>query len=143
MDHESVLRTLPSAMERNTTKVDKLRITKHASGEQCRAIGFAAGCPIKLDKLDLAYNELSGSLLMEPFALMPNITQILLKGNNFPTMPSGLCSYTSTKLERLNLMDNQVSGQLPTEIGCLSVMTSMNFGDNKLSGILPSELVCW
>ena len=40
----------------------------------------------------------------------------------------------------INLMENTLHGQLPTELGLLSNLQELDFGNNQISGLIPSEL---
>tara|TARA_Y100000591_G_scaffold317476_1_gene327229 strand:+ start:784 stop:1110 length:327 start_codon:yes stop_codon:yes gene_type:complete len=45
-----------------------------------------------------------------------------------------------TKLERLWLVDNQLTGSIPPEIGNLNDLTSLYLRNNQLTGSIPSEI---
>ena len=65
---------------------------------------------------------------------------VLSLGNNQLSgeMPAELGSLLS--LERLSLNDNQLSGEIPSELGNLLNLQRLDLSDNQLSGEIPSEL---
>ena len=44
-------------------------------------------------------------------------------------------------MERLSLASNQLSGELPPELGNLSNLGGLTIGRNQLSGCVPSSLL--
>ena len=48
--------------------------------------------------------------------------------------------YLSNNLEILNLSSNQLTGEIPLEIGRLDRLTSLYLNDNQLTGFIPFEL---
>ena len=65
---------------------------------------------------------------------------VLSLGNNQLSgeMPAELGNLLS--LERLSLNDNQLSGEIPSELGNLLNLQRLDLSDNQLSGGIPSEL---
>ena len=52
----------------------------------------------------------------------------------------GVTTDGNGRVVRLELFDNQLSGELPSELGRLSNLEGLHLNDNQLSGELPSEL---
>ena len=44
------------------------------------------------------------------------------------------------RVTELNLIDNELSGSIPSELGNLANLTELNLSSNQLSGSIPSEL---
>ena len=68
-----------------------------------------------------------------------NVTQLLLQSNdlsgNIPTEIGELAN-----LRNLNLSDNDIRGSIPTQIGDLANVTRLDLSRNKLSGSIPSKI---
>ena len=68
-----------------------------------------------------------------------NVTGLVLNSNQLSgQLPSELGSLSS--LTGLWLGDNQLSGEIPQELGSLSNLTGLSLGNNQLSGEIPAEL---
>lgn len=111
-----------------------------------------------LERLDLSNNRFSGGIPVEFAAL--TLLQDLLVQNNFLTNPLprtiwGTTALTTTadrkndaqitstglrSLTRLNISNNQMSGEIPTEIVNATALQEFIASNNKLSGSLPSTL---
>lgn len=59
--------------------------------------------------------------------------------NNTPCSWHGVAC-TSQRITHLTLINNQLSGAIPSEIGNLGELTFLHLGENKLSGIIPKEI---
>ncbi|KAL6603890.1 hypothetical protein ACP70R_044251 [Stipagrostis hirtigluma subsp. patula] len=93
----------------------------------------------QLSELYLQENNLSGPI---PGALgrCKNLDKLNLSCNNFDgSIPKQLFTLSSLS-EGLDLSHNQLSGQIPTEIGSLINLGPLNMSNNKLSGQIPSTL---
>ena len=44
------------------------------------------------------------------------------------------------KITNLNLYDNQLTGEIPPEIGDLTNLSNLNLSSNQLSGEIPPEI---
>lgn len=92
-----------------------------------------------LQKLDLAGNELSGTMPSQICDWVPFIVDLDLSSNKFsgPIPPElGKCQY----LNNLMLSDNGLSGSIPYEIASLSRLKKLSVADNRLTGTVPSSL---
>ena len=68
-----------------------------------------------------------------------NVTGLVLNSNQLSgQLPSELGSLSS--LTGLWLGDNQLTGDIPQELGSLSNLTGLSLGNNQLSGEIPAEL---
>ncbi|KAB8109001.1 hypothetical protein EE612_045089, partial [Oryza sativa] len=88
--------------------------------------------------LDLSYNNLTGAIPRELFALQ-NLTKLLLLSNDlagFIPPEIGNC----TNLYRLRLNGNRLSGTIPAEIGNLKNLNFLDLGGNRLTGPLPAAM---
>ena len=67
------------------------------------------------------------------------VTELDLLANQLSgSIPSELGNLAN--LERLTLYDNQLSGSIPSELGNLANLQALGLHDNQLSGSIPSEL---
>ncbi|XP_076930756.1 receptor-like protein EIX1 [Bidens hawaiensis] len=108
--------------------------------------------------IDLRFNNFSG-----PVPLFPSNTETLvLRNNMFTGLVSLLCEFTNiiridlsnnqlsgelpdcwmnlTSLYYLNLENNNFSGKIPTSMGSLSYLEMLSLRSNSLTGELPSSL---
>ncbi|CAK9178726.1 unnamed protein product [Ilex paraguariensis] len=101
----------------------------------------------KLSTIDLSLNKLDGPIPPSFFASMV-LTNLNLSGNQFTGTIPFQGSHTSELLvlpsyppiESLDLSDNSLTGNLPSDIGNLGRLKLLNLAKNKLSGKLPDEL---
>ncbi|XVF78944.1 hypothetical protein PTKIN_Ptkin14bG0179200 [Pterospermum kingtungense] len=118
-----------------------------------------------LQSLNLGNNQLSGNFLGTVISTLPrlqilqvpfnnitgpippslaNITklQVLnLSSNAFTgNVPTGLCSSSSTSLQKLLLAGNFLSGPVPADIGNCNNLRAIDFSFNNLSGSIPPRV---
>ncbi|KAL4631878.1 hypothetical protein ACB092_04G009900 [Castanea dentata] len=89
-----------------------------------------------LTGLDLSNNKLSGSLPFDIAELVPFVTSLDLSGNKFSgEIPKSFanCSY----LNLLLLDHNQLTAQIPPELGLRSRIKAFGVSNNMLSGVVP------
>ena len=92
----------------------------------------------RVTRLDLSYNQLSGTIPAE-LGNLSSLTELELGGNQLSgTIPVELGNLT--RLTTLDLNYNQLSGTIPAELGNLSSLTTLRLDDNQLSGTIPAEL---
>ena len=98
----------------------------------------ALGSLAKLERLELAWNELTGPL---PTSLdrLSNLRSLRLGGNELTgRVPDGLGNLTD--LEQLELGWNELTGPIPASLGRLSNLRSLRLGGNELTGRVPDGL---
>lgn len=100
--------------------------------------GNISSKPAKLGQLNLANNQLSGSL---PFSLsnFSSLQILLLSGNKFsgPIPPS---IGDLRQVLKLDLSGNSISGGIPPEIGKCDHLTYVDLSQNNLSGSIPPQV---
>jgi len=88
-------------------------------------------------EIDLSSNQFEGSIP----SFLSQTTSLLLSNNKFSDLVSFLCNKSNSNiLERLDLSNNQLKGELPN---CWNNLTSLRFVDlsnNKLSGKIPISM---
>lgn len=97
-----------------------------------------------MHSINLANNEFSGTLptLLGDYQTLRNVN---LSGNNFS---GSLANITATfrsgsVLEKLDLSDNDFTGQFPAAIKTLARLKELRLGDNNFSGCLPTDWQNW
>nr|DAD31369.1 TPA_asm: hypothetical protein HUJ06_010220 [Nelumbo nucifera] len=91
-----------------------------------------------LSRLDLSYNNFSGPLLVEFFA-MPKLKFLILAFNQFSgCIPPELGNLPL--LQALDLSFNRLTGQIPSTIGKLSSLLWLMLANNSLTGAIPREI---
>ena len=92
----------------------------------------------RVTRLDLAINQLTGSIPSE-LGSLANLVQLQLWENQLTgTIPSQLGSLAT--LEVLALDDNQLTGAIPSGLGSLTNLQELHLTRNQLSGTIPPEL---
>ena len=85
--------------------------------------------------------DLTGTLPDEFGLYFPAVIECLLPGNNFTgNIPSTVGNMTM--LTRLNLAENEFSGQIPKSIGSLSMLQFADFSGNSLASIEKGTFKC-
>ena len=117
-----------------------LRVTKLELGENqlTGTLPPELGGLTNLETLNLTRNELTGPI---PSALstLTNLEVLALGGNQLTgTVPTWLGSLTN--LQGLYLWRNQLTGTVPAGLGRLSTLLNLQLSDNQLTGTLPPEL---
>ena len=52
----------------------------------------------------------------------------------------GVTTNSNGRVIKLNLFSNQLTGEIPPELGSLTSLTTLNLADNELTGPIPTEL---
>ncbi|KAF5740655.1 hypothetical protein HS088_TW11G00732 [Tripterygium wilfordii] len=89
--------------------------------------------------LTLANNKFTGPIPRSIFKAMSSLTEVLLLNNQL----TGCLPYEIGLLEEaivFDIGDNQLTGRLPFSLGCLSKVEQLNFAGNKLFGAIPDVL---
>jgi Leucine rich repeat len=105
------------------------------------------GTYTKLSMLDLSLNTLTGPILPGLFTSL-TLTSLNLSGNGFngsiPIQSShnteSLVLPSYSLLEILDLSNNILTENIPSDIGNMQGLRILNLSRNKLSGVLPPEL---
>lgn len=126
---------LPTALPTDTTSL--IAVNAGYSGTMPTQLGDLTN----LDKIELTFNNLNGSLPTEigrwtllegPFGFQANALT-----SSIPTEVGLLTGLT----ENLLLHSNALTGDLPSEVGHISLITaSFNVIENKLNGTVPSQI---
>ncbi|KAF5730178.1 Leucine-rich repeat protein kinase family protein [Tripterygium wilfordii] len=91
-----------------------------------------------VSRLDLSYNNFSGSLPVE-FSQMLSLKFLILAYNQFnATIPSEFGNLQN--LQALDLSFNRLSGFIPSSLGKLDSLLWLMLADNLLTGNIPREL---
>ena len=91
------------------------------------------------ERLDLSYNQLTGSIPPE----MGNLINLTLLGLTDNQLTGSISSELSnmTNLSSLYLSQNQLTGSIPPEIGNLINLERLHLYNNQFSGLIP-ESIC-
>ncbi|RZC64946.1 hypothetical protein C5167_008638 [Papaver somniferum] len=93
---------------------------------------------LSLKQLDLADNQLNGSLPTQLFELL-NLTDLYLNNNTLiGTIPALIGNLNS--VETLTLYHNNLHGEIPKEIGLLGKLQNFYLYENQFSGEIPLEI---
>ncbi|WJX36510.1 hypothetical protein P8452_24378 [Trifolium repens] len=88
--------------------------------------------------LSVSFNNITGNV---PLSIVANCTQLHvldLSSNGFTgNVPSMFCP---SKLEKLLLADNHLSGNVPAKLGECKSLRTIDFSFNNLSGSIPKEV---
>eukprot|EP00873_Tetraselmis_striata_P028051 jgi/Tetstr1/448315/TSEL_035599.t1 len=100
----------------------------------------AWGLMPRLRELDLSMNALSGAL---PVALgnISTLTEVSLDANHFNGTLPGLAWAALTRLQRINLGDNNLTGTIPTEWSAMISLRSLTLSGNNLTGDIPASFL--
>lgn len=90
-----------------------------------------------LKSLDLAYAQFVGAV-PEEIGNLINLTDLHLETNQLTNIPESITRLT--KLEYLNISNNQIEQNLPDSIGNLVNLKILRFNYNKFSGAIPFSL---
>lgn len=115
--------------------LERLRVTKNQlSGKIPDGVW---GLP-SLNMMDFSYNHFIGSISPRIGAAAKTLKQLILSNNKFSgELPKELGKLTL--LERLYLDNNDFSGPLPSEFGLLNQISSLHLEKNSFSGSIPAE----
>ena len=96
------------------------------------------GTPRRVIKLSISSQGLNGTIPSE-IALLSSLEELILWGNQLSgEIPADLGNLT--RLTRLTLSTNMLSGEIPSELGMLSNLRSLLISGNQLTGDIPPEL---
>ncbi len=91
--------------------------------------------PIKLERISLHRNSLSGSLPTE----LGNV-ELALPAHENPFMKGRSTSRLSSHLSHLSLDDNNLTGYIPPTLGNLTSLQDLRLSNNRISGSLPDSV---
>ena len=69
----------------------------------------------------------------------PSVAEHFRKTGTVNLNPADVLLFRDS-LEWLHLYDNELSGEIPAELGSLSNLRELSLGENDLSGCVPSSL---
>ncbi|KAM3280941.1 hypothetical protein P3S67_027961 [Capsicum chacoense] len=93
----------------------------------------------KVQKISLAYNSLSGPLLLDEGNIVSNLEFLRISHNKISGhIPSSICQLT--ELKELSISFNKITGDLPKNIGCLSKLEGFYVDENAITGTIPTSL---
>uniref|UniRef100_J3LET1 Leucine-rich repeat-containing N-terminal plant-type domain-containing protein n=1 Tax=Oryza brachyantha TaxID=4533 RepID=J3LET1_ORYBR len=104
------------------------------SGQLPADLGFS-----KFSYLALANNKLTGSIPPSISNLQGSLLEMLLLNNQL----SGCLPYEVGMLTKANVIDagmNQLTGPIPSSFSCLTSVEQLNLGSNRLYGEIPAAL---
>ncbi len=108
--------------------------TNELNGEVPTQIGDLTA----LESIDLRFNSLSSSTILNDLLNISPLRNLLLSGNQFSgTLPN---FSVLPNLEFLILDQNQFSGIIPATIGNNLSLLALNLGDNLFEGTIPPEI---
>ncbi|PHT54318.1 hypothetical protein CQW23_08780 [Capsicum baccatum] len=84
---------------------------------------------------NLAFNSLSGSHLLNEGNIVSNLEFLSVSNNQ---IPSNICQLR--ELQVLSISANDITGEIPRNIGCLSKHEDFLIGDNPIKGTIPASL---
>ncbi|XP_076897175.1 receptor kinase-like protein Xa21 [Bidens hawaiensis] len=98
-----------------------------------------------LSKLSLRHNNLYGHdademKFIESLYNCSKLLTLALNICNFQGMLPKSIGNLSNQLDTLNLLDNQLYGNLPSSIGNLVGLTTLHIGENRFTGNIPSTI---
>ena len=96
------------------------------------------GAPLRVSKLDLSNNRLTGTI---PAALgqLVQLQELYLDRNQLKgAIPPELSQLN--RLGTLSLEENQLTGEIPAEMGQLVMLQQLDLSENQLAGAIPGEL---
>ncbi|KAM3198149.1 hypothetical protein ACQJBY_073330 [Aegilops geniculata] len=102
----------------NITYLQVLRISYNEITDMMKGNHLKNLCSLEI--IDLSYNEITGDIEV----LMESLPQ---------------CTWT--KLQELDLSDNNFTGPIPPQLGNLTWLTSLELSNNHLTGRIPPELM--
>ena len=118
-------------------RLTNLRHVDFAANRFTGAIPTEYGLLRNLEYLSFSDNPFDPGIMPVSFLELTNIVDLSLQRTNLiGTLSSNW--YRWSRLQMLDLSDNQLTGTLPTIIGFLSSMRFLQLNDNRLSGTVPS-----
>ncbi|XP_058083268.1 MDIS1-interacting receptor like kinase 2-like isoform X2 [Magnolia sinica] len=97
------------------------------------------GTLYKLTSLDLSTNNLSGNLPLS-MANLIHISELDISSNEISGELAPILFTNWTKLIFLQLQNNQLTGNIPSEIRLLTNLQFLNLSGNKINGSIPWEI---
>ncbi len=101
-------------------------------------ISFIKNC-IKIHKLSMNGNNLSGELNIEENIKSTSIEELKLNDNNLSGTLEGLTKLIN--LKTLELRNNNIRGELPADINLCSTLNYIDLENNLITGSLPASLL--
>ncbi|XP_026446668.1 LRR receptor-like serine/threonine-protein kinase EFR [Papaver somniferum] len=92
---------------------------------------------------NIGYNRIVGSLdFISSFSTSPNLDFLALDGNLFQgAIPESIgFDLSETKLTKLYMGENRISGKIPASVNLLTNLALLNLSYNSISGEIPPEI---
>lgn len=90
---------------------------------------------------DISINQVqteeANQVSSEPDSVVDNVQEADLSSQNLTSVPQEI--FSRTKLQQLDLSDNQLSGSLPAEVRQLQNLQVLNLSNNQFTGV-PAEV---
>mmetsp|Transcript_10802 Transcript_10802/g.16432 ORF Transcript_10802/g.16432 Transcript_10802/m.16432 type:complete len:1122 (-) Transcript_10802:87-3452(-) len=129
-DIRGLIQTFPwDVLEREAGRVNR---PSSLGGDS--SVGFAA-----LQKLDLSYNSIRGSIYTFISSILPNLRMLNFDDNSLTGhIPPDIGNISN--LQYIILSRNELTGPIPTSIGNLRHLKDFQVWQNKLTGPIPASL---
>ncbi|XP_059074118.1 LRR receptor-like serine/threonine-protein kinase EFR [Cryptomeria japonica] len=115
-----------------------LEILNLASNSLYDTVPAELGSLTRVQELWFTNNSLGGSIYF--FLNYTELELLALGTNKFEGTIPEVIGYKLPKLQQMELLDNQLSGNIPKSLGNCSALDFLTINYNKLSGAIPREL---
>ncbi|KAH6787021.1 hypothetical protein C2S52_006573 [Perilla frutescens var. hirtella] len=151
--------TFDSSVSRKLTQWDEIEDCCNWEGVECDAAGHVINLQLDyeaisgtienlsslsgltyLEKLNLAYNSISGSIPQSLF-ILPSLQQLKLSNNNFTGLVHEFPSLNLSNLEELDLSSNHLEGPIPDSFFKLESLQLLSLSNNFFNGTFQLQKI--